>query len=273
MGVVNATPDSFSDAGGCSDLDAAIARALALIDAGADVIDVGGESTRPGAQPIDEETEAARVVPLVAALAARTQVPISIDTMKPPVARAALHAGASMWNDVTALRFAPDSLAAAADMGAEVVLMHMQGEPRTMQRDPRYDDVVGEVRDFLARRAEAAVAAGVGVDRIWIDPGLGFGKRPEHNLALLRGLPRLVELGFPVLVGASRKGLIRVLDPSAATPADRLGGSIALALAAARGGAAMVRVHDVRETAQALRVGAALDGLAAEPAAASSGLC
>ncbi|HWE99501.1 MAG TPA: dihydropteroate synthase [Caulobacteraceae bacterium] len=273
MGVVNRTPDSFSGDGLCDGVDEAIAHARALVAAGADLLDIGAESTRPEARPVEEAVELGRVLPLVEALVAKLGIPISIDTMKPAVARAAIAAGACFWNDVTALRFSPESLAVAGRSGASVVLMHMQGEPRTMQRDPHYDDVVTEVRDFLMQRARAALDAGVAPDRIWLDPGLGFGKRPEQNLALLRGLPAIGELGFPVVVGASRKGLIRALDPSARSPQDRLGGSIALALAATRAGAAMVRVHDVRETVQALKVDAALRGLAPERASTSTSLC
>ena len=176
MGVVNVTPDSFSDGGRFLDAGAALAHARRLIAEGADMLDVGGESTRPGAEPVPEDEEIARVAPLIAAIRAESAVPISIDTMKPAVARAAVAAGASLWNDVTALGGSPDSPAVAAELGCEVALMHMQGEPRTMQLDPRYGDVVEEVRAFLADRTEAAVAAGVRRERIWVDPGIGFGK-------------------------------------------------------------------------------------------------
>ncbi|HEY2049550.1 MAG TPA: dihydropteroate synthase, partial [Caulobacteraceae bacterium] len=189
---------------------------------------------------------------------------ISIDTMKPAVAEAAMAAGAWMWNDITALGFAPDSLATAAKLGCEVVLMHMQGEPATMQDDPRYEDVVEDVAEFLSERAEVAIAAGVARERIWLDPGIGFGKTLDHNLALLANLDRFAALGFPLLVGASRKGFIRTLDQSAADPHDRLGGSLAVTLAAAQAGAAMVRVHDVRETTQALIVAEAICGARAD---------
>ena len=264
MGVVNVTPDSFSDGGRFFDADAALAHARRLLAEGADMLDVGGESTRPGAAPVSVEDEIARVVPLVRALRAETAAPISVDTMKPQVARAAVAAGASLWNDVTALRHAPDSLAVAAELGCEVVLMHMQGEPQTMQAEPRYDDVVGEVTAFLAARAEAALAAGVARERIWLDPGIGFGKDMlSHNLPLIAGLDRIVALGFPVLLGVSRKRFIGALDQDAA-PDQRLGGSIAAALAGVAAGAAAVRVHDVRETVQALRVWEAI--AAARPA-------
>ncbi len=258
MGIVNATPDSFSDGGRFADLDAALAGALRLIADGADRLDVGGESTRPGAAPVAEAEEAARVVPLIAAIRAATAIPISVDTMKPAVARAAVAAGAKMWNDVTALGGSPGSLGTAAELGCDVVLMHMRGEPATMQNHPRYEDVVGEVIAFLRARAGAALAAGVAKERIWVDPGIGFGKTADHSLELLNALGRITALGFPVLLGASRKGFIRAVDPKAVDPGDRLGGSLAVALAGARAGAAMVRVHDVRETVQALAVEAAI---------------
>lgn len=256
MGVVNATPDSFSDGGRRG--AAAVEHALRLVEQGADILDVGGESTRPGAEPVAEAEELQRVLPVIEGVRARWDGPISIDTMKPAVARAAVAAGASLWNDVTALRHAPDSLSTAAELGCQVVLMHMQGQPRSMQADPRYDDVVAEVAGFLAERARAAIAAGVAPDRIVLDPGLGFGKTAAHNLALLRRLEVLTGLGFPVLVGASRKRTIQALDPLAADPLDRLGGSLALHLFAAARGAAVIRAHDVRETVQALIVQAAL---------------
>jgi dihydropteroate synthase len=259
MGILNLTPDSFSDGGALASPDAAAVRATQMSMAGGDWLDVGGESSRPGAEPIPEAGELHRVLPAIESIRAAVSTPISIDTTKPAVARAAVAAGATMWNDVGALR-APGALEAAADLGCEVVLMHMQGAPATMQDDPRYDDVVAEVTEFLQGRAEAAIQAGVAAGRIWLDPGLGFGKTPAHNLALLRALGRIVDLGFPVVVGASRKGWIRALDPVAREASDRLGGSLALALAAARAGAAMVRVHDVRETVQALTVDSAVHG-------------
>jgi len=258
MGIVNVTPDSFSDGGRLAGVEAAVAHGLRLVQQGADILDVGGESTRPGAGPVSEAEEIARVLPVIEGLRAAWAGPISIDTMKPAVARAAVAAGATLWNDVTALGFAPDSLATAADLGCDVVLMHMQGEPRTMQAAPHYDDVVAEVTGWLAARAGAAMAAGVARERIWLDPGIGFGKTAQHNLALTANLDRLVATGFPVLYGASRKRTIQSIDPTAADPADRLGGSLALALEAARRGAAIIRVHDVRETVQALKVQAAL---------------
>ena len=254
MGVVNVTPDSFSDGGRFAAHESALAHARRLIAEGADMLDVGGESTRPGAEPVDETEEIARVVPLVAAIRAESAIPISVDTRKPAVARAAMAAGANLWNDVSALRFSPASLATAAELGCEVVLMHMKGEPRTMQASPRYDDVAAEVAEFLAARAEAAMAAGVRREAIWLDPGVGFGKHMiRHNLPLLAGLRRITDLGFPVLLGVSRKGFIGALD-GGAPPDARLGGSIAAALAGVAAGVAAVRVHDVRETVQAVRV-------------------
>lgn len=262
MGIVNVTPDSFSDGGRLTTLEAALEHALRLIAQGADVLDIGGESTRPGSDPVGEDDEAARTLPLIAALRARWAGPISIDTMKPAVARAAVAAGATMWNDVSALSYAPDSLSVAAELGCEVVLMHMKGAPKTMQDDPCYDDVVAEVTAHLAARAEAAVAAGVARDRIWLDPGLGFAKKTAHNLTLTARLEALVALGFPILYAASRKRMIQGVDATALDAADRLGGSLALALEAARRGARMVRVHDVRETVQALQLQAAVEGAA-----------
>lgn len=259
MGIVNVTPDSFSDGGRLTTTEAAIAHGLKLVEQGADWLDVGGESTRPGAAPVDEAEELARVMPVIQGLTARWDGPISIDTLKPGVARAAVGAGASMWNDVSALNGSPDSLASAADLGCTVCLMHMKGEPRTMQDAPVYDDAIAEVSDHLAARAEAAMAAGVARSSIWLDPGLGFGKTAAHNLALTAHLDRLAALGFPVLYGASRKRTIQAVDPTATDPLDRLGGSLALALEASRRGAAMIRVHDVRETVQALKLQAALN--------------
>lgn len=255
MGVINVTSDSFSDGGRFDEPAAALAQARRLIADGADMLDIGGEFTRPGAAPVSEADEIARVAPLIRAICAERTLPISIDTMKPAVARAAVAAGATIWNDVTALRYAPDSLATAAELGCDVVLMHMQGEPGTMQAQPRYDDVVAQVTEFLAGRAQAAIAAGVAHQHIWLDPGIGFGKHMiDHNLPLLAGLDRIVALGFPVLLGASRKSFIGAVDGGRRSADQRLGGSIAAALAGAAAGAAGVRVHDVRETVQALRV-------------------
>lgn len=258
MGIVNATPDSFSDGGRFLAPEAALAHARRLVAEGAEIIDLGAESTRPGSDPVPADLEIARLVPLIRAIRDESEVAISVDTMKPEVARAAMTAGATIWNDVTALRHGPDSLATAAELGCQVVLMHMQGEPRTMQHEPRYEDVVSEVADFLATRAEAAVRAGVARDRIWLDPGIGFGKHmTRHNLPLLARLDRIVALGFPVLLGASRKRFIGALSGDA-PPDRRLGGSIAAALAGAAAGVAAVRVHDVAETVQALAVWSAI---------------
>jgi dihydropteroate synthase len=256
MGVLNVTPNSFSDGGRWRE-DAATPHALDMLDAGADIIDVGGESTRPGAEPVHEGEEIARIMPVIAALRAATRAPISIDTMKPAVARAAFAAGATMWNDVAALR-APGALDTAAAVRAPVVLMHMKGEPRTMQDDPSYGDVVAEVIEFLCARVAAAKARGL--SDIWVDPGIGFGKTLTHNLALLNAVGRIAsEVGKPVLIGASRKRFIQAIDERAVDAGkDRLGGSLAAALIAAQNGAAMVRVHDVAETVQALKVWRAL---------------
>jgi dihydropteroate synthase len=258
MGVINLTPDSFSDGGRFLDPSAAVAQARRLTAEGADILDLGAESTRPGAQPVSSDAELERLLPLIAAIRSDSAIPISIDTMKPDVARQAVAAGATLWNDVTALTHGPDSLAVAAELGCEVVLMHMQGEPRTMQDDPRYSDVAGEVEAYLLGRAQAAEAAGVARANIWLDPGLGFGKTVAHNLALIAALPRLCGHGYRVLLGASRKRFLSTLSPSAAQAQDRLAGSLAAALAGARAGVAAVRVHDVAATVQALDVDVAI---------------
>jgi dihydropteroate synthase len=260
MGIVNVTPDSFSDGGRYLGAADGVEHARRLIAQGADILDIGGESTRPGAAPVSEFDEILRVVPVIEAIRAASDIPISIDTMKPGVARAAIRAGASLWNDVAALRFSPEAPEVAAELGCEVVLMHMLGQPGTMQDDPRYDDVVAEVEAFLLARAFTAMAAGVAKEKIWLDPGIGFGKTVAHNLALLRALPRFVALGYPILLGASRKRFIAGLDPSAGEATDRLGGSLAAHLAGASAGVAAVRVHDVRETVQALTVWEAIAG-------------
>lgn len=262
MGVLNVTPDSFSDGGRFNALAAALDHACRMAEAGADVIDVGGESTRPGADPVPEAEELERVVPVIEALGARVPAAISIDTRKPAVAEAAVAAGAALWNDVGALRW-PGALEAAAALGVPVVLMHMQGEPGVMQQAPRYADVVGEVAAFLEARKAAAIEAGVEEAAIWVDPGIGFGKTLAHNLALLRALPRFAAIG-PLAVGVSRKSFIAKIEAAQGAPqsdpADRLGGSLAGALIAAQAGAAMLRVHDVAETVQALRVARAITG-------------
>jgi len=257
MGVVNVTPDSFSDGGLYLDPAAAVSHGLELVEDGADLLDVGGESTRPGAEPVDEAEELRRVVPVVEGLAG-AGVPISVDTSKAVAAAAALDAGAEIVNDVTALRGDSRMAALCAAREATVVLMHMRGEPRTMQRGPVYEDVVAEVGEFLAERDAAARAAGIAAERIWLDPGIGFGKAEAHNLELLRRLGELKALGRPLVVGTSRKSFIGRVDGSAAS--ERLGGTIASSVLAAAEGAAVLRVHDVAEMAQAARVAAAVLG-------------
>ena len=263
MGIVNVTPDSFSDGGRLADLDHAIDHAMRLVADGASILDIGGESTRPGATPVGPAEEMARAIPLIEAVRARWDGPISIDTMKPEVARAAVDAGATIWNDVSALTFHADSPSTAAQLGCTVVLMHMKGEPGTMQADPVYGDVIAEVAAWLKGRAGIALAAGIARERIWLDPGIGFGKTAAHNLILTARLNTLVGLGYPVLYGASRKRTIQAIDPTASDPMNRLGGSLALALEAARRGATIVRVHDVRETVQALKLQSAVAGIGA----------
>ena len=259
MGIVNVTPDSFSDGGRHLDPVVAIAAGLRLAAEGAEVLDIGGESTRPGADPVSDQQEMDRILPVIEGLARQTDRLLSVDTLKPAVARAAMAAGASIWNDVAALR-GPDGPDTAAELGCSVILMHMQGEPRSMQAAPRYDDVVAEVEAFLLARAEAAMAAGVRRDRIWLDPGIGFGKTVAHNLALLAALPRLSAHGFPVLLATSRKRFIAALDPANPDPGHRLGGSLATALWGADRGCAMVRCHDVAATVQALTLWSAMQG-------------
>ncbi len=254
MGVLNVTPDSFADGGLFVSRADAIRRVHEMLDEGADIIDVGGESTRPGAEPTTENEELERVMPLLLAVRSPCDdkgVPISVDTRKPGVMRAAIDAGACMINDVSALR-SPGALDAVVDTKVGVCLMHMRGEPGNMQQLAEYDDVVAEVTAFLSERASACASAGVDHDRIVLDPGFGFGKTVEHNLTLLRGLPRIVALGYPVLVGLSRKSTIGALTGRAVD--ERTTGSVAAALAAVSRGAAIVRVHDVCETVDALKV-------------------
>jgi dihydropteroate synthase len=257
MGVVNVTPDSFSDGGMSHDPEAAIAHGRELAAAGAEILDVGGESTRPGAEAVPEGEELRRVVPVIQGLVA-ADGEVSVDTSKAAVAAAALDAGAGIVNDVTALRGDPEMAALCAERGATVVLMHMRGEPRTMQEDPRYDDVVAEVKAFLAERLQAATAAGIAEERVWLDPGIGFGKTAAHNMELLRRLGELRELGRPLVIGTSRKSFIGKVDGSAA--GERLGGTIASSVLAAAEGAEVLRVHDVAEVRQALTVAAAILG-------------
>jgi dihydropteroate synthase len=254
MGIVNVTPDSFSDGGAYLEHDAAVAHGLALLADGADLLDVGGESTRPGAAPVGAAEERRRVVPVIERLAGTGAV-LSVDTSKAAVADAALAAGAAYVNDVTALRGDPDMAAVVTARGARVCLMHMQGEPRTMQDDPRYDDVVDDVRAFLEARIEAAVAAGIPLDRIDVDPGIGFGKTVEHNLELLRRLDELVAIGRPLVLGASRKAFLgRITGRDAA---HRVPATLATLVLGLERGASVFRVHDVAPARDALAVAAA----------------
>jgi dihydropteroate synthase len=252
MGVLNVTPDSFSDGGVHLDPDIAAAAARRMFEDGAAIVDVGGESTRPGSDGVSVEEELARVIPVLELLGG--EIPLSIDTAKAEVAGAALERGAVMVNDVTALRGDTDLAGVVADAGAYLCLMHMQGEPRTMQLEPHYDDVVGEVAAFLQERLSFAVAAGIAEERICLDPGIGFGKTVEHNLELVRRLDVLLALGRPVLVGYSRKSSLRKLTGSD----DLLGASIAAAVAAFERGASILRVHDVKPTVDALVVAGAI---------------
>lgn len=255
MGVINVTPDSFSDGGLFFQPGDAIEQGRRLITEGANLLDVGGESTRPGAEPVGAAEELERVEPVIAELAAEG-VPLSIDTSKEDVAAGALAAGAGIVNDVTALRADPGIARVCAEASAVLVLMHMQGDPRTMQDDPRYDDVVGDVRAFLEERMAFAVAEGVPEERIWLDPGIGFGKTLDHNLELLRRLPELAAIGRPLVVGTSRKSFIGKIDGSDA--AARLGGSVASSVLAYAAGAQVLRVHDVAAVRQGLAVAGAI---------------
>jgi dihydropteroate synthase len=257
MGVVNVTPDSFSDGGLFLDPEAAITHGRELVEQGAAILDVGGESTRPGAEEVPEAEELRRVVPVIAGLA-RAGIPISVDTSKAAVAAAALDAGAAIVNDVTALRGDPEMAALCAGRGATVILMHMLGRPRTMHESPAYGDVVEEVKAFLAERVDAAVAAGVEAERIWVDPGIGFGKTAVHNLELLRRLGELRELGRPLVIGTSRKSFIGRVDGSGTDA--RLGGTVASSVWAAAEGADVLRVHDVAEVREAMAVATAVLG-------------
>jgi dihydropteroate synthase len=257
MGVVNVTPDSFSDGGLYLDPDAAIAHGVELASQGAAILDVGGESTRPGAEEVAEAEELRRVVPVIEGLA-EVGAETSVDTSKAAVAGAAIEAGAAIVNDVTALRGDAEMAALCAERDVTVVLMHMIGSPRTMQENPVYDDVVDDVKSFLADRVEAALAAGIAAERIWLDPGIGFGKTAEHNLELLRRLGELRELGRPLVVGTSRKSFIGEVDGSPA--GKRLGGTVASSVLGAAAGAEVLRVHDVAEMGQALAVTEAILG-------------
>jgi dihydropteroate synthase len=268
MGVLNVTPDSFSDGGRHLDLDDALRRGERMAADGADIIDIGGESTRPGAREVSAAEETDRVVPVIEALVGRLAVPVSVDTSKPEVISAAAAAGAGMINDVRALRLA-GAMEAAVGAGVPVCLMHMQGTPRSMQQAPAYRDVVAEVSGFLQARARACEEAGIPRDRLILDPGFGFGKTLEHNLALLAGLPRLCALGFPILVGISRKSMLGQL--TGREVGDRLAGSLAAAVLAAERGARVIRVHDPAETRDALRVVEAVWEASGPHAAAAGG--
>ena len=251
MGIVNVTPDSFSDGGRFESADKAVQHALALVEEGADILDIGGESTRPGATPVSLEDELQRVIPVIERLAKEARVPLSIDTYKPEVMRAAIEAGVDIVNDIRALQ-EPSAMETVAASNAGVCLMHMQGTPQTMQMDPQYDDAVAEVKAFLAERLKAVVAAGIQEERVVLDPGFGFGKRTVHNLQLLRELPGFDELRRPLLVGLSRKSVLGQL-----TGGDiyvRLHASIAASVISAMKGAKIIRVHDVKATADALKV-------------------
>jgi dihydropteroate synthase len=261
MGVLNVTPDSFYDGGRFFDPVRAAAQGLRLAEEGADIIDIGGESSRPGAEPISADEEIRRVLPVLTALRSRTKALLSIDTTKYESARAALEAGADIINDISAFSLDPRLLALAAEFEAGFILMHMKGLPKTMQADPRYDDVRAEVRAFLAEKIEIAAAYGISRESLAIDPGIGFGKSLEDNLTLIRGLESLTQLGPPVLVGVSRKSFLgKILD---APPEERLEGSLAAAIVCLMGGAHILRVHDVRETRRAAQVA---DAILAGPA-------
>ncbi len=270
MGVVNVTPDSFSDGGVHFDRDRAVDAALSMFEEGAAIVDVGGESTRPSnygaARELSSDEEIGRVVPVIAGIRARSQAPVSIDTRKAAVARAAIEAGADLVNDVTAGRFDPAMAGTIAQARAGAILMHMKGtDPRTMQDDLEYAHPLGDIAAFLAEAADRAIAAGVASDAIAIDPGLGFGKSPEGNLLLLRHLPALRSLGLPIAIGASRKAFVRRFSGvgEESSPADRLPGSLAALAAAAGGGAAILRVHDVAASVRFLRLSSAITGAAA----------
>jgi dihydropteroate synthase len=256
MGVVNVTPDSFSDGGRFLDADAAVEHGLRLTAEGADILDIGGESTRPGAGPVGADEELRRVVPVIERLARSGQARLSIDTTKAGVARAALEAGASLVNDVSAFRFDANMAALVAETEAGCCLMHMLGEPRTMQENPRYDDVVSDVKAFLEERLAFAVGEGIEEDRVWLDPGIGFGKTVEHNLELLRRLDEIVAIGRPVVVGTSRKSFLGKLAGGRGE-GERLPGTIATNVLALERGATVFRVHDVAQNADALAVAAA----------------
>ena len=258
VGILNITPDSFSDGGDFFDPEAAARHAVAMLDEGAGILDLGGESTRPGSDPVSQEEELRRVIPLIERiLSLRPEAVISVDTYRADTATAALEAGARLINDVTALRGDPSMASVVEEAACPVILMHMQGEPKTMQNEPHYDDVVREVKDFLAQRAEHAIGSGVRPENIILDPGIGFGKNLEHNLTLLRNLDAVVDLGFPVLVGASRKRFIGEIS-GVQEARERVFGTVATTVLAYERGASYFRVHDVRANREALAVAEAV---------------
>ncbi|MBE0428450.1 MAG: dihydropteroate synthase [Thermoleophilia bacterium] len=259
MGILNVTPDSFHDGGRFASLEAAVARAGEMAAAGAGIIDVGGESTRPGSMPVDAGEELRRAIPVIQKIAPRLRVPVSIDTRKAAVAREALRAGAAMINDVTALRDDPEMAAVAAAAGCPVCLMHMLGEPGTMQDNPRYEDVVGDIISFFEERVRFAVSRGIRRENIIIDPGMGFGKTVQHNLEILRRLDEFLALGLPLMIGASRKSFIGKVTGEEET-GKRLAGTIATTVASFQRGARVFRVHDVAENVQALKIAEAIRG-------------
>ncbi len=258
MGIVNVTPDSFSDGGQFLQADHAVGHALKLIEEGADLIDIGGESSRPGAESVPIEDELQRVVPVVEQLRSQTEIPISVDTYKSEVAQAALAAGADIINDISALRMDPEMVRVLAQSGAPVILMHMLGTPATMQQSPHYTNCVEEISAFFVQRIAFAVQHGIARERIIVDPGIGFGKRLEDNLDLLGALHRFTQFGLPLLVGASRKSFISRVTGAQTSPTERLGGSIAAAVVARQRGANILRVHDVAATIEALKVAEAI---------------
>lgn len=260
MGILNVTPDSFSDGGAYLAREAAVAHALQMIAEGADIIDVGGESTRPGAEPVLLDEELRRTVPVIAAIREKSDVPISIDSYKAIVAREALAAGADIINDISALRFDPAMAGLVAESEVPVILMHMQGTPRDMQQNPRYDDCVVEIAMFFQERVDFCGSHGIAKSRLMLDPGIGFGKRVADNLQILKRLGEFGRFDIPILVGASRKSFIAGVLPGSANPPDRLGGSLAAAVVAAMHGADILRVHDVGQTVEALRLLEAIEG-------------
>jgi dihydropteroate synthase len=263
MGIINVTPDSFSDGGRCFDAQSAIDHALRLVDAGAGILDVGGESTRPYSTPVDADEERRRVMPVIEAICARVEIPISIDTSKEIVAREAIAAGVEIINDVTGLTGDERMVALAAESGVGVCAMHMQGTPQTMQDAPAYDDVVADIHRYLAQRRDGLLASGIDRERICLDPGIGFGKTHQHNLTLLANCHRFHDLGCPLLVGHSRKGFIgKVLSDK---EADRTAATLGVSLSLALQGVQILRVHDIAETAQALKLFAAVGGFDGQP--------